>query len=693
MASRAEEGRNAYRAGRFDEAARHLLQAVAEAPHDSALRLMLARSLEQDRQLEAARDHFRHVVQNASLPEHQRLAAQALAELDNPSDELTHRLIRSGTLTDAELQHAIAQRRPEETPLSAVLRTTGTRFSDLVAVRFGPQGLHPNIERPLTERIGMRLVGAKAITQFQLKQALMAQARTMRPLGRILAESQGVSEASLHEAAHAHTPPTPKLTEADSLGSVLIRWGVITPTQWQQVLLARRSAAETLVALHLCNRDHLMRVQAYQKAKLAALAERRHRLGDVLVGLGSLDRETLAKMLACQVDQPFLFGELLVMQRACTPEAVLEGLAEQERLYTEDAESFLPPLEPMQPPDPVKEIEEQAAKPDRRRRWALALGAAALLGYGAWYGLRYGATNYGWLSMFRQPTDSRPGAKGLMGELRGGSGQDEAPQEPGSRFDPLDMPDNQADVGRPGAQMEGRPATPDQPFAADGAPTPPNANVQMSELAPGNDAQRGAQPEMAFDRNSAERSNVTYPMESGSGLGSDRYAMSRPEGAAPQGDPMRPAEGPQGRTGAPAPEAERMGPQGARYGMRGAEGDRTLNPPAKMPGAPVTRLGARTLNTANDMDEGAVSQSSAIFRFRLGQAYFSQGKLESARQEFLAARQSDPKNPIPLYYLGRLSEQRGAPQAAGDYYRQYLKQAPNGEFSDEATARLRQVGN
>lgn len=694
MASSAEEGRNAYRAGRFDEAARHLREAVSEAPQDSALRLMLARSLEQGGHLEAARTHFRHVSAHALRPDHQRLAAEALAELDNPPDELTHRLIRSGYLTEQDLARAVEQRRPEETPLAAVLRTANVRFADLVSVRFGAHGMQPGFERPFGDRLGMRLVAAKAITQFQLKQAMMAQAQAMRPLGRILVEQFGVSEAAVREAALSHAPPASKLTEADSLGATLIRWGLVTAQQWQGVLKAGRSPAETLVAQHLCNRDHLLRVQAYQKAKLAALAERRHRLGDMLVGLGSLDRETLSKMLACQIDQPFMFGELLVMQRACSPEAVLEGLAEQQRRYTEDAEAFLPPLEPVQPPEPVAALTEKApTSPDRRRRLALFGAAAALLAFAAWYGTRFAGNDYGWLALLRpRSAEEQVGGQGRIGELRGGAEDPEGPQAPNSRFDPLNVPETQVDVGRTGAQMEGGPREAYEPFARDGAPTTPNTLVQSSELAPGAAPRAGFQPEVPFEGDAAVRSNVTYPMQAGERVGSDRYATLPAGDAEAQGDPMRRAEGPQGRTGAPARTAERVGPQGARYGMGTAEGGQALTPPARVPGAPVARVGNRNMEARNELDDATVNQSSSIFRFRLGQAYFAQGKYESARQEFLAARAADAKNPLPLYFLGRLSEQRGSSEAARLYYRQYLQQAPGGEFSGEARTRLRSLG-
>ncbi len=695
MASSAEEGRNAYRAGRFDEAARYLRDAVAAAPQDGALRLMLARSLEQGGHPVQAREHFRYAAQHAQAPEHQKLAAQALAELDNPPDELTQRLIHAGHLTEPDLQRAAAARRADETPLAAVLRTTSVRFSDLVGVRFSAIALNPSFERPYIDRLGMRLVASKTITQFQLKQALMAQARTVRPLGRILVESFGISEAAVREAAQAHTPPAPKLTDADSLGATLIRWGLITPRQWQQVLQAGRSPAETLVAQHLANRDHLLRVQAYQKAKLAAQAERRHRLGDVLVELGHMDRDALAKMLACQVDQPFMFGELLVMQRVCSPEAVLEGLAEQQRLYIEDAEAFLPPLEPVQPPEPVAALEaEVKPRPDRRRQWAMAAAAAALLGYGAWYGLRYAGNDYGWLGLFRQPgAESRSDRTGAMGELRGGAEEPDGPEAPNSRFDPLNVPETQVEVGRTGAQMEGTPPEPYEPFARDGAPTTPNMLVQGSELAPGISPKSGLQPEVPFDGGGNARSGVSYPMQAGETVRGDRYAMSPSEGEQAQGDPMRRAEGPQGRTGAPERTAQRVGPQGVRYGMGTAEGNQALTPPAKVPGAPVARIGNRQLEAQNELDDATVNQSSSIFRFRLGQAYFAQGKYDSARQEFLAARAADLKNPLPLYFLGRLSEQRGTADAARLYYRQYLQQAPSGEFSGEARTRLRSLGD
>lgn len=688
MASSAEEGRQAYRAGRFDEAARHLRAAVSEAPQDSALRLMLARSLEQGRHVEAARAHFRHVALHGLQPDHQKLAAQALSELDNPADELRQRLIRAGHLTESEWERAVALRRPDETPLAAVLRATDVRFSDLLAVRFGTHGMAPTFERPFSERLGMRLVAAKAITQFQLKQALMAQAQSMRPLGRLLVESFGVAEATIREAAQDHAPLTPKLAEADSLGATLVRWGLLTPQQWQHVLLAARPPAETLLAQHLCNRDHLMRVQAYQKSKLAALAERRHRLGDVLVDLGSLDRETLAKMLACQVDQPFLFGELLVMQRACSPEAILEGLAEQSRRYTEEAEAFLPPLEPVEPPEPLKALEEPAPRQGRRRQWLIALAVAALLGYAAWYGMRYAGTNYGWLALFRQEAPESKGTRSLIGELRGGAADEEGPQGPASRFEALNVPQTQADLGRPEAEGEGQPEEPYEPFARDGAPMTPNSEVQSSELSSAGSARAGMQPEVSF----AGGAGTTYPMREAEKLPGDRYDVTRSGAPRPQGDPMRPAEGPR-RLGAPPAIAKQQGPQGARYGMGDPEGPDALTPPARVPGAPAAPLGPRAMAARNELDEATIHQSSSVFRFRLGQAYFGQGKYDSALQEFRAARAADPKNPLPLYYLGRLSEQRGAREAARGYYRQYLGQAPSGEFSLEAGERLRSLGD
>lgn len=606
------------------------------------------------------------------------------------SSSLVEALLHAGTISELDRTRATEALRGGETLLSALLRVSPLRFADIVALHFGSMGLPSNAERSLNDRLGARLIAAKALTQFQLKQALMAQVDQSQPLGRLLQEAHGVTAGAIEAAVSAQEPLRPRLPEADRLGPLLIRWGILTPEQWRGVLAAGRNPAETLVAQHLCNREHLQRAHVYMQEKRALLLRRRHRLGEVLVSTGGLDRETLAKALACQVDQPFMLGELLVMQRYCSPEAVIEGLAEQQRRYDADVGALLPPITPVRPPDvPTPEPEqEEAPKPDRRRVLAIAVAVTVIIGSATWYGMRFGQGDYGWLGMFRRPGQAaRSTSSSQPGDVLGGSAGAPEDQGPASRYDDLTIPGAQPSPQGASASMEAADGVRYDPFADDGAPNTPNALPPMSEL-----PREGARGEGAFGAlsgsNDPQAPNA-YPMTGTSGAQSKRYQMGGMNGELAPAllEPQQPL------TGASSPRDPALVPRLATDPMQAQRTGATFTAPANVPPPPVEASGKKMTTPTSDLDERTINRSGAVFHYRLGQAHFAQGRAAAARQEFMAALATDPGNPLPFYYLGRLEEASGRKAEARQAYERYLARTPNGEFRDEVATRIQRIKN
>lgn len=674
--SPAEAGRRAYREGRFAEAAERLHVAVLATPHDATLRLMLARCLEQDHRADLARQQFRFVLASAPDPVSRRLAFQALATLDTPGDVLVHALIRSGKLTQDEWAAAQQARRADESMLAALLRQTRLALQDLILARFGPRGLPAGTDRPLVERLGARLVTSGHASQVQIKQALMTQVATHQPLGEILCATHAVRPEAVQQALAQQVRMAARLTDLEGLGPLLIRWGVLTPEAWHEALKLGGSPARILVSRKLVMPEHLQRVQRFQQAKVALLAEHRFRLGSVLIEAGVIAPDALARALASQLDQPFPLGEVLIMQRLCSPEAVLEGLMAQQRRYDEAIEATLPPLpEPPPPPPPAVEdpLERQT---DWRRRW-LAAGLAAVVLYAAWYGTRYGISHYGWLGGGTWPAFSRERAPHPEREaaLQPASRAERAP-EMSNRMDPLELPDR-ANLGAE-ATSGMLPGDPPTRFPTE-APDPWQSGSAggLSGARPGDPT-----PELGFQDPSSEGSPA-YPM------------LNREGDAAPTSpDPMAPmARGALDAQREPAgpmlgqPRATREGDGHSADPMRRAEGVRTDLPPG-VPPPPAVPMGASRLPTAADMDDRAVDRSTALFRYRLGVSDWEHGKYQDARQEFNAALKYDPGNPLTFYYLGRLAELGADPAHARRYYEEYLRRMPNGEHQDEARFHL-----
>lgn len=675
--SAAEAGRQAYRARRFTEAARLLAAAVRGAPHDASLRLMLARALEQDHQLEPARLQLRYVLASAAEATARRMAFEELTSLDVPGELLGRALVRARKLEPGAWARAQAERRADETPLAALLRMGPVGFQDLVEARFGPHGLPALHARPFAERLGARLIAGGQLTQFQVKQALQSQAVSGLPLGEIVQTMFQVSSEVVRQARARQGTPQPRLADADALGPILVRWGVLTPEQWHDLRGAGGQLPSLLVSRKLALRGHLERAQRYQKSLTAALMAHEHRLGALLVEAGVLEREALGRVLASQMDQPFPLGEVLVMQRLVSPEAVLEALMTQHRRLEEQVEATLPPMpEPEPPPPPV--VEAPAPPRDRRLLWG-GLAASLLVIYAGWYGLRFGARQFAWLAAVplpdppgfrtpRPPQDTRP---------EGTTAEQQSP-EMSSQIEPLQVPGAAPmAAGRPGELTATMQGAMDR-FPGDAPPAlPPGPGVG---LVPGT----MASPELAFGAERPAADRVAYPMQGRDGVTPAPAVLPTPVGALP--------------------ELDHAGVDRSSYARRAAEGATPVRAPMQpaegagpavrvtLPQVPVVREGPANAPASADLDPAAVDRTSALFRYRLGVSFYEQHRYQNARTEFVAARRADPRNPLPLFYLGQLAVMEGDRGQARAMFAEYLRRMPHGEHEAAARAALDALG-
>lgn len=83
-----------------------------------------------------------------------------------------------------------------------------------------------------------------------------------------------------------------------------------------------------------------------------------------------------------------------------------------------------------------------------------------------------------------------------------------------------------------------------------------------------------------------------------------------------------------------------------------------------------------------------VRRSQAVFRARIGEAYYRVGDLVAAAAELKGAVHDDPGFALPHYYLAAIARAQGKRAEAIAQFRQYLELAPDGEFAPEARKAL-----
>ena len=114
---------------------------------------------------------------------------------------------------------------------------------------------------------------------------------------------------------------------------------------------------------------------------------------------------------------------------------------------------------------------------------------------------------------------------------------------------------------------------------------------------------------------------------------------------------------------------------------------------------PLHHLWGDTLRDAGRSEEAIAAytqatraQPTASNYNKLGSELLRLGELDKAETALNAAVQADPQATAPLFYLGQLYAQQGKTDQARTSFNQYLKLAPDGEFSKAARDALARLG-
>jgi hypothetical protein len=664
-------------------------------------------------------------------------------------------LLRLGVLTAEQASKALEQARPDE-PLDMALSRLGMVSLDTwVDAMIGRSFIPPSSARPFGDRLGMRLLARRAITQGQLKKALETQAADPgphRPLGQVLGVAPGVLDAALESQAKV----APMVAEADGLGEVLIRWGCVSRTDWLRAQRAGADPAQALVKAGKLLPSHVLRAKAYREALVRHLTVRSVRLGRVLleatrdlgngvgsgtgigtgigngigIGIGNgigigigigpcLAPDTLAKALAWQVDQHMPLAELLVLHRLIGPGDAARAIGEQAATYRRLAEAGLPPLEVRRP------VSVQPAGPQRPRR-RFPREYAALAGFGVFmlvyaiaYNQRLAGRDFGWLNAFF-PRAAAPASvyRPPGGEVHGVSLSKGATGPiTVERVDRLDLP-LRGPLARlePGQTTAGAIHDPQNLDGTGPAGTPgPGTGAGAGETfaPPTIPVEAIGTPNPANQETAASPAGLVQAVPS---LGPQRRFPAPTFGDQTRDGPDRQASFPP-MTGGKVPALGRD--KRFSYPMERPLVLATPPPPTPEPGdepaamkkfrADLARLRAaevrhrRTGQTLRAEGREAdaqralalaetVRRSQSVFRVRIGEAYYRAGDRVAAASELRGAAHDDPTFALPHYFLGTISKERGDRPGAVTSWRHYLELAPEGEYAREAREGLAGFG-
>lgn len=660
---------------------RLLAAAALASPADYALTLMLARACARVGWADLAWSMFDRVERQATVAESLSLAQQGKASLAPPHG-IDATLMAAAVVDPIRMAQARTEAHEGETGLSWLIRQDAVSFDRVLEVMLN--GATSPQSRPARDRLGMRLLADRQITQGDLKRALSLQAQQHRPLGAILVAEFGLSSVVLQATLKAMPVLHPSLGALDAPAALLMRWGALRREHWEAQQHHGNKVFEILAAHGHVLPANVRRADTYRKAKLRFMAEGRFRLGEILVDQGVIDRETLAKALAWQVDQPSKLGELLIRHRLASAERVVEALLEQARRYDDAVESVLPPVE--QPPPPAPALAMEPPPPSRRR--LLLGGLAALSVVGALvFATRYTRGDFSWLAAFNRDPASSQGLGAGVAELLGGSQSSGPRRERGTAFDPLNLPgaelSSQPLGGAVGGDMMGDGmvgARTNEGFVGSrvgedfvGKPLPADGVEAAVSLQSGLEAVGVPSGEQAVG-SSGVTDSVRYGEQAPSG--SRRGETSR-------AGELRALE----RVQYPV-QAERHLAEAPRDPQSG--GMQAPTQPQNQLQAPI---GLSRQIVGSPAEGIQVRRDTAVFRLRLGRSLFEREDPASAREEFLSAIALDPTLSPPHYYLGRIAEDRGDRELAAKWYQSYLLRSEGGEHSDEVRNRLGELSN
>lgn len=220
-----------------------------------------------------------------------------------------------------------------ETFGQALIRLDFAAPRDLLFAAMGGSRLF-NPTCRMANAIGQTLVEDKAITKLQLKKALARQIESGKSLAELLHKG-GIADGKAISAAAAKLSEWPLfLPSSDKVGEVLIKRGKISRTQLMSALFKLQGTGKTLgtylVDEEACSGEDLADAESWHDLKLRLRTVGKVRIGEILIGLGYLDKELLKEALLLQVDREEPLCEILISEAICSPEAVIDALLEQD---------------------------------------------------------------------------------------------------------------------------------------------------------------------------------------------------------------------------------------------------------------------------------------------------------------------------------------------------------------------------
>ncbi|HBN10285.1 MAG TPA: hypothetical protein DD435_17150 [Cyanobacteria bacterium UBA8530] len=593
---------------------------------------------------------------------------QKMLQWNEPFEaDLSSFLLESGFLPKETLLQAAKQRREEETLGTTLLRLDLETLERMIEAVIGRGRLPHGIARPFSERIGFLAAGQK---QSILKQALSRQAHEAQPLG-VLLERFGLSPASVKEALARQKPVRPTLPEADSLGEILVCWGIVDRTALASLRAAGGAPLEAaLLSGKHCPPEVIERAKRYARDLSRELTGGKRRLGTILIARGTLTGEQLEKALAWQVDQPYPLGELLVQHRLCSPEEVIAALKEQFQGYREEIEVLLPPL-----PHKEFELEIERKEEKKDRRMLLLWGGMALVSI---VGLAFTLKPFiplPWLRSGSVENEAYAIPEALIGD-KGRLGAGTNPLE----HKPLD-PGGAGAVSLPEALQNTESAPSYRPGALKPSPTETFLGEEKRLSLDSATLSLSAPGRMSQDFNDSGEPGKVGALEKSNNL--------PPLVPSPLLSGLPETGKAKNESGTFDGKYEQKGSwQAKQEGRFSRLNPAQIHAEEKKMGVSFEGKGAQPgMNGAMDLDtkDGKnIKRSSAVFRSRLGEALLRTGEINSAAIEFLAAIALDPTVALPYFHLGSILEKKRDFEGARAHYQRYLEFAPNSEFSDDA---------
>lgn len=256
-------------------------------------------------------------------------------------------LVQSGRLTREALQEVLRLQKLGRQPLHAVLVQIGACSKASLTSFKKDVGLPPNQQVYDEDEFAAYLLQRGIINQKQLEEAQNIQSSGHQVLGEILIQTKrcvpedielGLNLQRHHQRLHPET-------NGPKLGDILVTRRLVDAEQidsaTQAQALSKEQLGTTLVKLGVCTSQDFADALQLQMSWREELKGLDYRLGQEMVKAGLLDPALLDQALQKHHSDSRPLGQLLVEQRICPPEAVIDALLGRDERRRKAFQRFL----------------------------------------------------------------------------------------------------------------------------------------------------------------------------------------------------------------------------------------------------------------------------------------------------------------------------------------------------------------